>query len=251
MGWLAYLNLWVYKVFTIYLVVLCLESKNYVGLLLVLLIQTFFSAVTNHKLVFFLPFLAIGFWYFLRRTKQLYPLALAAALLVTASLIAFVVWDVDLVAAMMIRRLFYVPSGLTFEWFDYFSSHPHVWWSDSVLSSFVRTEYTGERIPFVIGDHLLFGVELAANNGLASAGFAQAGLLGIALYSVILGVVLNLFDHLSATGVPLTIAVVLAIGPLRTALADADLLTALVSHGVLAALLVVWLCRTKSPSRPA
>ncbi len=250
-GWLAYLNLWVYKILTIYLVVLCLEQKNYAGLVLLLLVQSFFSAVTNHKLVFFLPFLAIGFWYFLGKTKQLYPLPLAAALLVTASLIFFVVWDVELIAAMLIRRLDYVPSGLPFEWFDYFSNHPHVWWSDSVLSSFVRTEYTGEKIPFVVGDHLLFGVELAANNGLASAGYAHGGRLGIALYSVILGAVLNLLDHLSATGVPLSIAVVLTIGPLRTALADADLPTALVSHGVLVALLVVWLLRTKSLSRPA
>ena len=247
-GWLAYLNLWVYKIFTIYLVVLCLERRNYIGVLLVLVAQTYFGAVTNHKIVFFLPFLAIGFWYFLRKTNYLYPLPLAAAALVGGSLVAYLAWNVDLPAAMMVRRLFYVPSALTFEWFDFFSTRPHVWWSDSVLSGFVRTEYSGELIPFVVGDHLLYGVDLAANNGLVSAGYAHAGYLGIVLYSIVLGVVLTALDHLSMTGVPLRVAAVLTIGPLRTAIADADLPTALVSHGILVAMLVVWLYRSDGRS---
>lgn len=244
-GMLAYVNLWVYKFFTIFLVCLCLEKRAYLLLVLVLIVQTYFAAVTQFKIVFFLPFLAIGFWYFLTRVRSLYPLPLATAALVLTSIAIYFIWDLDIVPAMLIRRAFYVPSGATFEWFNYFATHPHVYWSDSLFSSVLSSEYSGSRIPFVIGDYLNYGHDLNANNGLVSAGYAHASYFGILIYALILGGVLNLLNHLSATGVPMWMTVVLTIGPLRTAIADADLPTALLSHGIFLALLFLFLCRTR------
>jgi hypothetical protein len=248
-GVLAYVNLWVYKLFTIFLVCLCLERKAYVALLALLAVQTYFAAVTQFKIVFFLPFLAIGFWYFLTRTRSLYPIPLAMSALVMISVVVYFVWDLDFVAAMLIRRAFYVPSAATFAWFEYFATHPHVYWSDGLLSWAIPSEYSEARIAFIVGDFLNYGRDLNANNGLVSAGYAHAGYFGILIYAVILGGVINILNYLSTTGVPFWMTVVLTIGPLRTAIADADLPAALLSHGLLLALFFLFLSRRRVPMR--
>lgn len=247
-GLLGYLNLWVYKIFTIYLVCVCLDQKKYAMLVALLAVQIYFGGVTNHKVALFLPFLAIGFWYLLTKTDDLYPLPVVAAGMVLVSIATFLFFDLELISGLVIRRAFYVPSGLTFEWFDYFAKHPHVYWSDRLLSWISETEYSGTILPFVVGDELFYGHDLEANNGMVSVGYAQAGYLGVLIYAVVLGLILNAINHLSATGVPMWMAVALTIGPLRTAMADSDLSTAIGSHGLLVALVILWLYRTKPPA---
>jgi hypothetical protein len=244
LGVLAYLNLWIFNTFTIYLVCVSLEKKHYYLLVPLLALQTYFGGVTNHKGVVFMPLLAIGFWYFLARTKKLYPLPLALALLILVSIGVFYIWDDGLLAGIVVRRTFYVPSGLTFAWFDFFDHQPFVFWSDSVLARFVDTKYSGgAKIPFVVGDYLFPNNELAANNGMVSAGYAHAGYAGILLYSVILGIILNGINHMARTGVPLWMATALTIVPLRGAISDTDLPTAILSHGIMISMIFLWLYR--------
>jgi hypothetical protein len=243
-GVLAYLNLWVFNTFTIYLVCVSLEKKRYYLLVPLLALQTYFGGVTNHKSVVFMPLLAIAFWYFLARTKKLYPLPLALAALILVAIGVFYIWDYGLVAGIVVRRTFYVPSGLTFIWFDFFDHQPFVFWSDSVLARFVDTKYSGgAKIPFVVGDYIFPNNELAANNGMVSTGYSHAGYAGILLYSVILGIILNGINHMAKTGVPLWMATVMTIVPLRGAISDTDLPTAILSHGIMISMIFLWLYR--------
>jgi hypothetical protein len=243
-GMLAYINLWIYNTFTIYLVCVSLEKKRYYLLVPLLALQAYFGGVTNHKSVAFMPLLAIGFWYFLAGTKKLYPMPLALAVLILGSLGVYYIWDYSLVPGLVVRRTFYVPSGLTFVWFDFFDHQPFVFWSDSLLARFVDTKYTGGiKIPFVVGDYILPNNDLAANNGMVSAGYSQAGYAGILLYSVILGIILNGINHMAKTGVPLWMATAMTIVPLRIAISDSDLPTAILSHGIMISMIFLWLYR--------
>lgn len=242
-GVLAYLNLWAYKVFSVFLVCVLLQYRRFGLLLLLLACQAYFFGLTSHRIVLFLPLLAIVFWLYLGRQRQLAPMPYVAAAGVLFALYLNQVWGVASVPEIVIRRTFFVPSGLTFQWFDYFNAHPHVYWSDKLLASFSDGGYVRANIPRLIGDYLVPSTNSAANAGMVAAGYAQAGYWGVLLYAVILGLVLSVFNSVVRSGVPLWLVAALSIGPLRTAIADSDLLTSMLSHGLGVVVLLLWLYR--------
>jgi len=250
-GVLSYLNLWTYKVFTIFLVCVLLQHRRFGWLLVVLACQVYFFGLTSHRLVLFLPLLAIAFWLYLARFDQLFPMPYAAALALLAVLTANRLSGIESIPEIVIRRAFFVPSGLVFQWMDFFTTHPHVYWADRVLALFSAGQYVGTNIPRLIGDYLVPGSNSAANSGMVASGFAQAGYWGVALYSTILGMVLSVLNAIVKSGVPLWFVAALSAGPLRTAFADSDLLTSLLSHGLGLVVLLLWLYRGRGePAAP-
>lgn len=243
-GVLAYVNIWVYKFFNVFLVVYFASKRRYVLALIFFFVQIYFYAITAHKMVLFLPLLAAGVWYYFSKTRELLLLPFIYLIVVLFSMIFFILTSSELIPSMLIRRAFYVPAGLAFEWISFFELNPKVYWSDSILS-FLNVYPYDTTIPKVVGNHLL-GPELAANNGLVSAGYAHAGVWGVFIYSFVLGFILKMLDSVSKVGVPLWMSVALTVGPLRTAIADSDLLTALISHGLVIALMILILYRSKS-----
>ena len=85
------------------------------------------------------------------------------------------------------------------------------------------------------------GREISFNSGIIGAGFAQAGLLGVAFYAIVVGWIIKFVNSLIRQGVPVFVATALLIAPIRTAWADSDLFTALLSHGIIVSLVVLWL----------
>lgn len=243
-GPLSYLNLWVYKVFTIFLVCVCLLNRKFVWLGLLLLTQFFFFGLTSHRIVLFLPFLAIAVWFYLERFQRLTPMPYMAAIGILVALLLFEVRGIESVAEIAVRRAFFVPSGMTFQWFDFFTFHPHVYWADKLLAQFSSGEYVRVNLPRLLGGYFVPGADSASNMGLVPAGYAQAGIWGVMLYSVILGLVLSVLNSIVRSGAPLWFVSALTIGPLRTALADSDLFTTLLSHGLGMVVVLLWLYRT-------
>lgn len=242
-GPLAYLNLWAYKVFTIFLLCVLLQHKRLVWLLPVLACQLLFFGLTSHRIVLFLPLLTIGVWLYLGRVNRLAPMAVVAALGVLCALYLYQASGNETIPEIMIRRAFFVPSGLTFQWFDYFDTHPHIYWADKLLAPFSSGDYVRINVPRLVGDYLVPGSNSAANTGMIGAGYAQAGYWGVLFYAMILGLVLSLLNTIVRSGVPLWLVAALSIGPLRTAIADSDLFTSLLSHGLGMAVLLLWLYR--------
>lgn len=247
-GPLAYLNLWTYKVFTIFLVCILLHTRRYGLALVVLACQLYFFGLTSHRIILFLPLLAMGFWLYLGRSNELFPLPYLLTVGVLSALPLSLMYDVRSVSDIVIRRPFFVPSGLMYQWFDYFDTHPHVYWGDRLLASFLDGEYVGVNIPRLVGDFLVPGSNSAANAGMFASGYAHAGYLGVMFYSLVLGIVLCLLNAVVRSGVPLWLVAALSIGPLRTAIADSDLFTTLLSHGLGVAVLVLWLYKGKNVS---
>lgn len=242
-GVFSYFNLWAYKVFSIFLVCVALQKKKFGLLVFALVCQVFFFGLTSHRIVLFLPLLAIGFWLYLSKFDQLFPMPYVAAGALLAVLFLYRAWSNETIPEIVIRRAFFVPSGLIFQWFDYFDVHPHVYWADKVLAPFSDGPYLRTNIPRLIGDYLVPGSNSAANSGMVASGYAHAGGLGVVLYAAILGLILSLLNTIVRSGVPLWLVVALSIGPLRTAIADSDLLTSMLSHGLGIVVLVLWLYR--------
>lgn len=243
-GFMSYLNIWTYKIFTLFVMCYFLEKKKFLLVILLVLIQTYFYAVTAHKAVFFYPFLCIVIYYaFHKRSKSIYFL-LFMFFIVMTSLLIYIVFSWHWPATMMIRRIFFVQPRLTFEWFDFFANNPHVFWSNKFLSHFLSYPYThGVEIPYIVGEHLLTP-ELCANNGFVSSGYAHAGVWGIIFYAIILGFIFRVFDSITLRGIPFWFVLSLTATPIW-ALGASDLFTVLLSHGLLVAFFILLLIDAK------
>lgn len=250
-GPLAYLNLWTYKVFTIFLICMLLHTRRFGWLLVVLACQLYFFGLTSHRIVLFLPLLPIVFWLYLGRSNELSPVPYVVAAGLLLALYLFLARGMESLPEMVIRRAFYVPSGLIFQWFDFFDTHAHVYWADKLLAPFANGEYVRVNVPRLVGDFLVPGSNSAANAGMIASGYAHAGYGGVVFYAIVLGFVLGVLNAVVRSGVPLWLVAALSIGPLRTAIADSDLFTSLLSHGLGVAILVLWFYKNGSaPTLP-
>lgn len=241
-GFFSYFNGWVYGVFSIFLMCVCLFYRWWLLLLFVFLIQVFFFAVSSHKSVLFYPFIIVGIWWFLEKNRSLSVIPLGFCVIFVLSLFLYIVFDHITVASLFIRRVFFVPALLSMDYFDFFSNNDYVFWSNSILKSVIEYPYT-LSIPKTIG--VYNGTNSSANNGYIASGYAHAGVLGVMFYTLVFSIFLKTLDSYTLNSdIPAWLALCMTIVPLRSALISSDLLTSLLTHGLLLSLALIVLFRT-------
>jgi hypothetical protein len=241
-GFGGYLNSWVTKVFNLVLIIFFLRSKKFIMAAIFIGLQVLFFSVLSVKSILFYPLLILVIWYYLRYSNSaiILPLLLIAILLI--SLLLYFITNDLLIPSWFIRRVFYVPSNLTFIYFEFFSNNQNIYWSDSILSSFLTYPYS-ENIAKVIGSYM--GTGSHANNGFISTGYAHAGIYGVIFYSVLLGFLLKFIDSLQYTNLNLWIGVSLTIIPFRSVLISSDFFTSMLTHGLIIAVIILMLIRKR------
>lgn len=245
-GVFAYTNNWTFQVFTIYLICFALFARRYLLVMLLLAVQVYFFSVASHKSILFLPLLVISVWFYLGRSDSLLILPASCVAVLLLSLLSYFVLGDLWLSSLLSRRVFYVPADLCFVYFDYFSNHVQVYWSNSVLSSLQVYPYGERGIPYVIGEYL-GKPDMGANNGFISSGYAHAGLFGVFFYAALVGLLLRLVDDLSSERMPVWVAIAISIVPLRSLLISSDLFTVMLTHGFGIAIVMIYLSR-KNPS---
>lgn len=242
-GPLSYLNLLAAKVFNPFVLALGFMRRSYILICIGLLNQIYYFATTQHRMHLFVPLLVLFVW-LLYRDKSYMSLPQFYGFVgggVVAVLGFSLFLQLDVLPAIILRRAFFVPAGVAFSWVEYFVDKPKVLFADRFLSTVSVSVYAGENLPHFLGYVLSGRNEIAFNAGLVGAGYAQAGFFGVVAYACVLGVVLKCVNALLKSGVPKLLAASLLFAPLRTAWADSDLLTTLVSHGVVVSLCLLWL----------
>lgn len=240
-GLMGYINTWATTVFGPTLLAVSLWKKKYWIALLIFGLHIIWFGISSHKGVLFYPFLVIFLWFWFRSSKvlALIPIAMASAVLL--SFLAYVIYADILLGSLFIRRVFFVPSFLTFTYYEFFSLHEFVYWSSSITSSFI--DYPYELSPAMeIGAYL--GGESNANNSFLSTGYMHAGIPGVMFYGILVGLLFRLIDSLSNKGVPPWIAVASIIVPSQSLLTSADLPTALLTHGIGMSIVILFLLRS-------
>jgi len=241
-GVLAYLNSWVLQVFSIFVISYFLHRRKILIALLFVGIQVFFFSVSSHKSVLLYPFMIFAIWFYFSKYSSMVVVPISFTAIVALSLSLFLFLDELYTGSLFIRRVFFVPALLTYGYFDFFSEHAYIYWSNSVFAGFVKYPYS-DRVTILIGQSL--GSTASANNGFISSGYAHAGLIGVAFYSVLLGLILNFIDNISRNTIPLWFALAITVIPLRNILISSDLLTALLTHGLIVAVLLLVFMRRK------
>ncbi|PWG02102.1 hypothetical protein [Sphingosinicella humi] len=248
-GIFAYLNLWTQKIFNPFILAIGIYRRNRLMVITAILAQIFFFAVTQHRSHLFLPILVYLASQLYVRRVSISGLIAGSGILIGTLLSVTVVMELETIPSLVIRRAFFVPASITFDWIEFFSDLPKIYWSDGILSFFIDTRYNGQSIPWYIGYYVSNGMEVAFNVGLIGSGYAQAGYFGVILYAVILGLMVKMVNTMIHSGLPAFLPAALLFSPVRVAWADADVLTALLSHGIFVGIVVMWLYGSHNASR--
>lgn len=214
-----------------------------------LMIFPLLFAFTSHRQFLLTPaliaFLFVGLMirpYFLS-----VPLLLFFALLL-AFLSDILISDIW-VRAMLLDRLFFVPAQANFMHYEFFSTHPHLFWCDSPWLApvtpllYPSCPYSSGDVWQTVGRHFLGG-DTRLNSAWLGTGYSHAGTAGIILYGFIVGLLLNYLDNLSKamgrlfTGVsfsPLIVGLLLSL----------DLKTVFLTGGLLFYLLITAVIKTE------
>ncbi|NPA30693.1 MAG: hypothetical protein GXO37_01680 [Chloroflexi bacterium] len=251
----GYLLRWFSNVINPFLVILGLRRRRWTwlgaGVLGQALIFTFDATKSTLMSV---PYL-LGLYGLLRWKRWRVPattLFQGVAALFGSTLFLDGVLGSRLLTTYVLRRIFYVPGLLTAFYLEYFSTHPKWYWAHTLIGRlFGLLPPAGTSAPgpgFLIGEAYFQNPAGNANVNFWADAFANLGNPGVILVTLGLFLLLWLYDSLS-WGHDRAVAFLLLAMPVF-ALTNTSLLTALLTHGWIPALLLLWLWPTEPEVSP-
>jgi hypothetical protein len=224
---------------------LYLYRNNYKAFVFIACFQLFIFSTTGHKSFLFAPFLVLVIHFLINkiRVKNLFPfLASGFIFLILFGLVKFNIQN-DLVnGSIFIRRNFFVPALIHFQYYDFFQSMPFVKLSNSIFGMFIDYPYGEANIVHVVSNHY-YHREFGLNVGYIGNAYMNFGFMGVLTFSILLGCVLKLLDSFSKN-IPVSLAISSIAIP-SMAFVNAGLLTALLTHGFGLSLFLLWMIAEK------
>lgn len=218
--------------------------KRYVNVVIFTVISIVLFGLTSHKAMAIMPFLSIGVFVLLSRRQSFVPIITSFSVILFFVSLA-VVFDSSMsptsiwgeIETMFVRRALFVPAMIDYDYIEFFSGNTKYYWSTSKLSfGLLDIPYNGVPPPLLVG-MAYFGPGNSANTGFIGSGFAQAGIFGILVYAIGVGLIIGFFQTCSRhLGVPLVITA--TIGLFSSMIQSADFVTLFLTHGLLPALLI-------------
>lgn len=222
-----------------------LVSGNVLLLLAGILGQVVIFSITGYKSVFFSGLLLVALLFVLRSKGKRLGASMVwgtAGLVLVSSLLQL--WlNSGVLFSVFVRRLIATPGLLTGYYLEFFSQNPKALLGHSIFRSLV--DYAYEFPPAIqIGSTYLGDPAISANANLWADAFANFGYGGIFAFTILLGLVMWLFDSV-AQGRSMRLTALL-FGMPAFFLTNTALLTSLLTHGIGLVLVIVYLMPRKA-----
>lgn len=247
-GAFGYLNSIVTKVFVPFAIVFAIVNRRWFGLVVLVAISVLFFALTSHKSPLFYPVVVVFIYYIARvRNAPLLMLYGVGFVIVISVVDIFALshqWGgySGIFSSLFARRVILIPSLLNWFYLDFFEEMARINWANSKFTLGLVASPYDLTAPKLIGFEYFNRDEMSANTGWIGSGYANAGVLGVLIYSFLIGV---LFSFLDAYSNRLGVRVVTAMFalPVFTLLTSTDLATMLITHGLAVSVLVLMVAR--------
>ena len=156
----------------------------------IMLIQVYTYAVTGFKTYLFILVVLIGIQFFKKSTiKQIILTGLPLALF--AADIGYRLTGSVMVYALIGNRVFFTPALIKYCYFDYFSKHDSVHFSQNTISKIFGVTSNYDRpVPNIIGETYFGKPNQWTSTGFMSDAFANGGIGGVFLIATVLSIVL-------------------------------------------------------------
>jgi hypothetical protein len=199
-------------------------------------LQAYLFSITGEKLFLF----SLVFSYFVARFSKrfdlIFPILLSAIIILSCLVYRYTeyVWFL----ALFVERTLFIPAQITFQYIDFFHNNPFVYLSNSVLRYFFN-------YPYFLSPPLMIGIRYydggSANTGIFGNAYMNFGIVGIVVFIGLFSFILSLFDRMEASK-PMESPLILAsVAMPLFSIVNSGLLTVLLTHGMLLALLIAYL----------
>lgn len=243
----AYVSPIVGKVIIPFIAVLSASRGNVPLCLSAFGMSVFAFALTSQKETLFVSLLSVVVFYTYRSTNRfltMFSVALIVCVVISIVDFHFIIQNPEAgssigdFGSLFGRRTLILPSFVNYLWVDFFSTHKLIYWSESKFT-FGALKYPYDLpSPQVIGYYYYNSVRMSANTSWVGSGFANAGVPGVILYSILLGLFVS-YLNTAAKKIPEAFVLAASFVMLLTLTVDSDLVTSLVTHGLLFYVLLV------------
>jgi hypothetical protein len=239
-GPFVYITDWAFSVFSIFLLVwsLCYKNRT-IGIFAISALVFMYGCILMKAILFNIPFVLLTY-YVIRRSGSIVGLAWGVCGMVLSGMAEAWLLGQSELTALVTRRVLALPAFLANEYFELFRDIGHVYWSNGLFGNVMPYPFADDP-QRLVGEFALGSRDTWANNGMFGMGFMQAGFVGMVLYGLVFGLWLYLVDCISVGRLPLEVSVGVMIVPTAVVFTDTDLLTGLLTHGGIAATLMLWL----------
>lgn len=205
----------------------------------------FLFGMSHHKSVVFVALMVFGLYIVMKRVKSPPLMALLPVSLIAVCAIEIIYYQymapsrhVGFITSYIMRRTLLVPPMLDVAAVELFSETAKYYWSTSRLGLGIASNPHGLAAPFLMGTVIFNDTSMSANPGNIGSGYSNAGLFGVFLYSIVTGLVIS---FINAVGNKVGHQIVAAISTpvILIVLTSTDLTTAILSHGLLALIILL------------
>jgi len=240
----GYLFSWMAKVVNPVLFSIFILKKKWAPAALTVLLQLLLYSATGHKIYFYiLPFVLVLMWIVTRKNALSYITIMFAGLVLLGMLAYW--WPGHIwISSFVANRTLMLPAQISFHYYDFFSRNDLVYLTDSRLGFFMNYPYDLPP-PYLIGTIYFGDPNTSANTGIYGDAYMNFGLAGLAIYSIVLGIVLKTMDICSRRlDLRLGVAVIAASA---ISLTNGALTTAFLTGGLWLAIVILYLLPKDSP----
>jgi hypothetical protein len=192
---------WLACVFNPIFFAICVLRKKWVYVGLIVYLQLLVSLMVGARTYFLtLPFVLGLMWIVSRKHPLSILSAGLTAIIILSALYSYLLYN-SFPYNILVGRLLSVPAELSFYYYDFFSSHHHLHLSyifNDLLKihSLVRDPY-GASPDLLIGETYFGQQDLAAVSGIVADGYMNFGILGVAVWAMLLATILGVLDGVS------------------------------------------------------
>jgi hypothetical protein len=236
----AYVVSWMGNVIVPFLSVWALINRKVAIFTITIVLQLTIFAIAGFKS----QLLAIPFIFVIlvgARWRLARMLHYVAGMFCIALFVGFIIdykCNFPVVNGIFVRRFFFLPAQIYYYYFDFFLRYPHTFLSQNLLKGVVDYPYLID-VPYIIGREYLGSADADANANMWADAFANFGAIGYFLYLLLLWLVLKIIDNISAYKNNYFVYTLLAM-PVFS-LSNSALLTTMLTHGLLVAVLLICL----------
>lgn len=225
-----------------FILIYTLHIKKFKITVIVFMCAILMFFLTQHRQALVYPFFVLSGYILYKRYASTFGLVICSSLTVMLFAMIVLLYLGELyVPDFVIRRSLMVPAILQSVYIEYFSQSVFTYYSDSQIT-FGLVSYPYEMpVPYLIAEYIgLPGAH--ANAGIIGTGYQQAGIIGVAIYVIILSAFVFVVDLLSTQEwESVTFAVCLP--GFFTAICSSDLPSVFLTHGLILTTFLIFLLK--------
>lgn len=231
------------KVFIPIAIVLFLKEKKYILLTISFAFSIILFGLTAHKSILFYPILLALMYYLIysNRWIEYFLIIMLAAIISSLAILSAGLNGNEgllLAGSLLFRRMLILPAELTYSYYEFFSENNFLLWSNSSITfGLINSDYD-LTMANIIGEYRLNNSETSANTGWLGSGYGQAGLAGMYIYAIIISIIMKIIESLEKTAKEKKLVAAFILIPTLTFITSSDLLTALVTHGLIFSIII-------------